>query len=202
MIERRARPRGRARVFVQAPRRIPALVIILSFLVCAVPVCAQQPKPSEAEIEAVYVFKFSQFITWPGGARAAPTFDICILGDNPLGPFLDRTVRGEKVNGKAVIDRHIARPQDTQGCSILYIGRSENYRLRQVLAAVRDSPLLTVSDIPEFSDKGGMIEFVLQGGRVRFEVNLAPAEQAGLSMSSELLKVAVAVKSAGGQGSQ
>ncbi|HZP24777.1 MAG TPA: YfiR family protein [Terriglobales bacterium] len=187
---------------MRVPRRVSPLFFVLSLLVCAASVSAQQPKASEAEVEAVYIFKFSQFITWPGNARSAPTFDICILGDDPLGPFLDRTVRGERVNGKAVVDRHLARPQDAQGCSILYISRSENYRLRQVLATVRELPLLTVSDIPEFSSKGGMIEFVLQSGRVRFQVNLTPAEQAGLSMSSELLKVAVAVKSGGGQGSQ
>jgi hypothetical protein len=175
-----------------------ALIIALLFA-CTAP--AQQPKASEAEIEAVYVFKFSQFITWPRTTQSEPSFDICILGDDPLGPFLDRTIRGEKISGKPVIDRRIARPQDAQDCAIVYLSRSEAFRLRQDLMELRVFPVLTVSDIPQFADKGGMIEFVLQSGRVRFLVNLTPAEQAGLSFSSELLKVAVDVKGAGAQGS-
>jgi len=171
----------------------PLLSLILVFLL-ALNLTAQAPKPSESEIEAVYVFKFSQFINWPSGAQSKASFDICILGDDPFGPFLDRTIHGESINGKPVTERHLPRPQDAQGCSILYISRSEAFRLKQDLAAVRGWPLLTVSDIPNFADQGGTIAFVLQSGRVRFEVNLTPASQAGLSFSSELLKVAVAVK--------
>jgi len=177
-----------------------ALFSLVAVLFFARGLAAQPPKPSESEIEAVYVFKFSQFINWPSAAQARTSFDICILGDDPLGPFLDRTIRGESVNGKPVSERHITRPLEAQGCSILYISRSETFRLNQDLAAVRDWPLLTVSDIPNFADKGGMIEFVLHSGRVRFAVNLLPASHAGLGLSSELLKVAVAVKGADTQG--
>ena len=174
-----------------------ALVILL---LVGVGLSAQQPKASESEIEAIYVFKFSQFITWPANARTKASFDICVLGDDPVGPNLDRTIHGETVDGRIVVDRHITRPQDAQGCSILYISRSEAFRLRQILADLREWPVLTVSDMTDFVDKGGMIQFVLQNGRVRFEVNLAPATQAGLSFSSELLKVAVDVKGATAQG--
>ena len=181
-------------------RSVFALVPLVGLFFSAGGLIAQQPKASESDVEAVYVFKFSQFITWPGNARAKSSFDICILGDDSFGPFLDKTVRGETVNGKNVVDRHIMRPQEAQSCSILYISRSEAYRLRQILDTVREWPVLTISDVPDFADNGGMIQFVLQNGRVRFEVNLAPATQAGLTLSSELLKVAVEVKGAGAQG--
>jgi uncharacterized protein len=62
------------------------------------------------------------------------------------------------------------------------------------LAAVAKSAVLTVSDFPEFLKRGGMIQFVLEGNRVRFEVNLSAAKNAGLTLSSELLKVAAAVR--------
>ncbi len=176
------------------------LTLWLALLSLSAAAPAQQPKAPEAEIEAVYVFKFSQFITWPRSAQSKPSFDICILGEDPFGPFLDKTIRGETVNGKPVVDRHILRPQDAGGCAIVYISRSEASRLRQDLLALHDWPVLTVSDIPDFADKGGMIAFVLQSGRVRFQMDLTPAEQAGLMFSSELLRVAVEVKGAAEQG--
>src|SRR5271166_3343893 len=98
---------------LRSQRFVFALVILL--LLVGIGLSAQQPKASEPEIEAVYVFKFSQFTTWPGNARTKPSFDICVLGDDPVGPYLDRTIHGEMVDGKMVVDRHIARSRDAQG---------------------------------------------------------------------------------------
>ena len=66
------------------------------------------------------------------------------------------------------------------------------------ISALRDAPVLTVSDAPRFSQREGMIEFVKDGERIRFEVNLVAAERAGLTLSSDLLKVATYVRRAGG----
>jgi len=198
MLDGRSTTRAISRTLLCSRRCLVALAI----LILANALTAQQPRASEAEVEAVYVFKFSQFITWPHNAPATTTFNICVLGDDPLGSYLDKTIRGEKIGGEPVVERHIARPQDAQGCAVLYISRSEAYRLRPILMTVHDWPVLTVSDIPDFADKGGMIEFVLQSGRVRFAVNLTPAAEAGLSFSSELLKVAVTVTGAAAPGSR
>jgi hypothetical protein len=151
-------------------------------------------KPSEYDVEAAYLFNFSKFITWPAdrGPHGGSIL-ICVLGDDPFGPILDKTVTGEKVDGKTVVDRRITRFEEATGCSILYISTSEASRLNRVLLAVKDAPVLTVSDLPDFLDRGGMIQFVLRDNRVRFAVNLGPTQHDGLTLSSELLKVAVSV---------
>jgi hypothetical protein len=74
------------------------------------------------------------------------------------------------------------------------VGVSEQGRVRAILEVIQKLPILTVSDMPHFVARGGMIEFVAQPSNVRFEVNRAAAERAGLSLSSELLKLAVKVK--------
>ncbi len=79
-------------------------------------------------------------------------------------------------------------------CRVLYISSSEETRLREVLAGLDKAAVLTVSDIPQFAQRGGMIQFVQESNKIRFEVNLASAEDAGLTLSSELLKVAVLVR--------
>jgi hypothetical protein len=71
---------------------------------------------------------------------------------------------------------------------------TEQSRLGQILAVLHKEAVLTVSDMPKFSLRGGMIQFVQEGKKVRFEVNLSAVQQAGLSLSSELLKVATAVR--------
>jgi hypothetical protein len=87
-----------------------------------------------------------------------------------------------------------SRPQDAVIYRILFISLSEDGQLKDVLTALDKTSVLTVSDIPDFSQRGGMIEFVLVGTRIRFEVNLTTTQHAGLTVSSELLKVAITVR--------
>jgi hypothetical protein len=166
-------------------------------MVCAVmPVRAQQGRPSEYDVKAAYLYNFGKFVQWParGNGGGGDSFVVCILGQDPFGPVLDATMQGEKVEGKKVVASRIARPQEAKDCRIVFISASEGGRLKPVLTALDRMGVLTVSDIPQFSRRGGMIEFVLDSNRVRFEVDLQAVSDAGLSISSELLKVAAAVR--------
>jgi hypothetical protein len=77
---------------------------------------------------------------------------------------------------------------------MLFISSSEANRLNKIIDALDNSAVLTVSDIPQFSQRRGMIQFVLEENRIRFEVNLTATQRAGLTLSSELLKVATVVR--------
>jgi hypothetical protein len=122
------------------------------------------------------------------------TFAICVLGQDPFGPALDGILSEETVAGKKAVARRIPTPQDALNCRVLFISLSENSHLKQILAALHDASVLTVSDLPQFTQRGGMVQFIPEGNRIRFEVNLATAEHAGLTLSSELLKVAMNVR--------
>ena len=154
---------------------------------------AQPSRPSEYQVEAAYLYNFSRFVEWPAqitSERSMP-FAICVLGKDPFGAVLDVTLSGA---GNSLIAKRLSKPQDALGCRILFVGASEQDHLKEIITALGKASVLTVSDIPRFSERGGMIEFVLQGDKVRFEVNLTNATDAGLTVSSDLLKVAVAVR--------
>jgi hypothetical protein len=154
---------------------------------------AQAPKANEFQLKAAYLFNFGRFVQWPDPG-ATETFEICVLGSDPFGSALDTTLAGGTIAGKNVTAKRIARPQDVNSCRVLYISSSEEGRLKEDLQALDKVRVLTVSDIPRFSDRGGMIGFVSEGDRIRFDVNLDSAAGAGLTLSSELLKVATNVK--------
>ena len=149
---------------------------------------------SEYQVKAAYLYNFGKFVEWPPGALAGTQVSICVLGQDPFGPALDAALAGERIQGKSVMPRRITKAQEATGCEILYISSSEERRLSDILHTVDHIAILTVSDIPRFALRGGMIQFVLQGKRVRFEVNLTSAQDAGLTLSSELLKVAAEVR--------
>jgi len=157
---------------------------------------AQQPKPSEYQVKAAYLYNFGRFVKWPAGIAAVKgdSFAVCVLGQDPFGSTLDSTLAGEALDGKPVVIRRIAKPQDAVDCRILFVSSTEEHHLKEILAAIDQAGVLTVSDIPGFSRRGGIIQFVAEGERVRFEINLASAESARLVLSSELLKVAAAVR--------
>ena len=156
----------------------------------------QHAKPTEYEVKATYLYSFSKFVDWPVRANQSQgdTFAICVLGQDPFGPALDGILSEETVAGKKAVARRIPTPQDALNCRVLFISLSENSHLKQILAALHDASVLTVSDLPQFTQRGGMVQFIPEGNRIRFEVNLATAEHAGLTLSSELLKVATNVR--------
>jgi hypothetical protein len=163
---------------------------------CALTLHVQAQSPTtEYQVKAAYLLNFGKFVTWPAAPVPArlDAFSICILGEDPFGAVLDSTVRGEKIDGRPVIVRRIRSPREVNACSILYISRSEQGQFRKIASSLDRSGVLSVSDSPDFINQGGAIQFTLTGNRVRFEVNLDAAQDAGLALSSELLKVASSV---------
>jgi len=149
----------------------------------------------EYQVKAVFLFNFAQFVDWPPPQppevpdSAAPLV-IGILGEDPFGGFLDATVRGERLGARPFVLRRYQKVDDVEACDILYISRSEAKRMQAILARLKERPILTVSDVDRFAERGGMIRLVTDRGRIRLEVNLEAAQGARLTISSKLLRVA------------
>lgn len=153
---------------------------------------AQTAAPTQDEVEAAYLYNFAKFVTWPATTRS-DVLNVCVLGKDPFGATLDQIVAGETIDGRHLAVRRLNDDQSVQSCAILFIGESESSHLDRDLSAVAQLPILTVSDIPGFMEDGGTIQFVLLEDRVRFEVNLNAARKCGITLSSQLLKVATKV---------
>jgi hypothetical protein len=163
----------------------------------AIPVLrAQNPRPTDYQVKATYLYNFGRFIEWPGKVAAAQgsSFTVCVLGQDPFGPSLDATLAGETIGGKTVVAKRISSAEESGDCQILFLSLTDDSRLNKIIADLDKKAVLTVSDMSQFVKRGGMIQFVLEGKKVRFEVNLTATQHAGLTLSSELLKVATAVK--------
>jgi hypothetical protein len=147
---------------------------------------------SEYQVKAVFVFNFSRFVEWPAQAFKSPNqpFSICILGDDPFGAKLDETVRGEEINQHPLQVRRLRQVLDADECQILYIDRSESSELREILSALDHRSTLTVSELKDAAERGGMIQFLTENNRIRLRINVESARAAGLTISSKLLRPA------------
>lgn len=168
--------------------RAALLACLLMFLL---PGVHGQPASREYDLKAVFLYNFAIFVEWPASALPAPEapFVIGILGEDPFGSALDEVVAGERVKGRPLTVRRCRSLEEATGCHILFISASERERLDEVLAAVRNRPILTVGDMPRFVESGGVIGFTT-AQRLQLHVNASAARAAQLTISSKLLRVA------------
>ncbi len=172
------------------------LHILLALLVIGVmDAGAQEDKPSEYQVKAVFLYNFANFVQWPDDAFEDSTgpLVIGILGDNPFGTSLADVVVGEHANGHPIEVRHWESLDDLGTCHILYCSEKDRRRLPEILDHVEALNVLTVGETPDFADQGGVIGFVIEKNRIRFEINISAANRVGLEVSSKLQKVATRV---------
>jgi hypothetical protein len=166
---------------------------------CALLLTAQTPVSREYQIKAAFIFNFSQFVSWPGDAfpsRETPLV-IGVLGRNPFGSYLEETVSGENVSGHPVVVQHYSSTEEIGNCHILFIGYPDLKKAGQAIVALKDRSILTVSDLPGFLSRGGMIRLFTKNNNIRFEINPEPAKAAGLSLSAKLLQLATIYNASG-----
>jgi hypothetical protein len=148
----------------------------------------------EYQVKAAFLLNFTKFIVWPASAfddRGSP-LRICVLGDDPFGGSLRQIVEGEIVNRRKLVTERIRRPPQPRFCQVLFISRDEELALGDVPDV--GPGVLTVGESDRFLRHGGMIAFTVVDRRVRFDIDRAAAERAGLQISSRLLSVARSVK--------
>jgi len=170
------------------------LILAALFLGAPLPCRAEVGQLSENQLKAAYLFNFAKFVEWPASAFAGAGAPL-VIGFIGKGPYAEAhdALTGRIAKGRKVQVRQFSRVEEVAGCHILFIATSERGRLKEILRALPATGVLTVSDIGHFCNSGGMIALVNRGERVQFEVHIGNAERAGLKLSSQMLKLALAV---------
>jgi hypothetical protein len=168
-------------------------IIVLSFsLVFAIGFkCHAQP--TEYQIKAAFIYNFARFVDWPTQAFADETspMTVGVLGENVFGDNLQQAISGKTIKGHALQFRQFDSVTDATNCQVLFISSSEKSHLSKILARLRGTSVLTVSETDDFIGDGGMINLEIVDQKVRFEINNDAAKKAGLTISSKLLSLAV-----------
>jgi hypothetical protein len=148
----------------------------------------------DVAVKAAFLYNFAKFTEWPALAAGAPVL-FCVVGDDRIADALAETVRGQNISGHAL---DVSRPRDIATwhvCHLLFIADEETRRSAGGLSRTKALAVLTVSDAKGFSQADGIIELYVEGGRIRFAINVDAAERSGLYISSRLLGLAKIVRS-------
>ena len=143
---------------------------------------------AENKFKMALIFNFARYSEWPE-STSQQVMHFCVLGDKALLAELEK-LSGRKIKQR-VIEVHEVGAEGSMGdCELLVLGGKDRKRIALALAAVKNEPTLTVGELPDFIDGGGMINLYRENGRVRFEINPYEAQRSGLLISARLLQLA------------
>ncbi len=156
---------------------------------------AEQNTAKEYQIKAAFLYNFGKFVEWPAEhqARLGEAFVIGVFGEDPFGSDIDTLLAEKSIKEKKILIKRFRTLEELEPCHILFISPKEAKKLADIIKRLGDENVLTVSDTVEFMANGGMVNFVMEDNRVRFEINKLATDKAKLKLSSQLLKLARSV---------
>lgn len=166
-------------------RELPRVLVAVALLL-STPALAQ---PTDTAVKAAFLPRFARYVSWPPAAmpKGSGPYLLCVVGNDPFGAMLDDAARSQLIDGRRIEVRRMNSLAAVDSCQIAFLGSS------QFTGQIGSRPVLTVTD-SENSNQRGIIHFVVVGGRVRFFIDQARANQRGITISSRLLALAVGVK--------
>ena len=152
-----------------------------------------QEQPSEYQVKAAFLYNFAKFVEWPAEVFADTNSPIVlgILGKNVFGNELEKTIRDRRVNNRLFQFKNFTSATEATNCQILFISPSEKDNFAKIINTLKNTSVLTVSEADGFIKAGGVINFVFENDKIRFQINDEAAKKARLKISSKLLSLAV-----------
>ena len=147
--------------------------------------------PSAGQVKAAMVYSIAKFVDWPADtfADANAPFTICVMGKGPLVAGIE-SLKGQNVKNRKVLIRQVTKTEEAEGCQILLIGDSARRQVPEMMNRLGKQSTMTISDLPNFAENGGVVGFVEDEGKVRFEINLGAAQHSRIHISAQLLRLA------------
>jgi hypothetical protein len=184
-----AGPAGRPRAALRWLARTLCVAWLFGSVVAGV---AQDSVSREYQIKAAYLYNFAKFVEWPAQSftNSDAPLVIGIFGQNPFGDELMVIAKDHKINGRNIVIKQVNTVADACGVHMLFFGATEDNHILETLGSLEKKCLLTVGESEKFRASGGIINFVIEDNKVRFEINAATAEHHELKISAQLLKLA------------
>lgn len=182
----------RQRALVSVRRWLFAGIGVLALILAGGLTSAPAQSLEEHDVKAAFVLKVLNFVQWPSETSGSDLI-IGFIGADATSDALQRQVSGQSINGRRVVVRRLGLDGDLKACQVIFVGASEGKGTSTVLGRLRGTSVLTVGESAGFGQHGGIINLLLNDGRIRFEVNPHAAQQAHLQISSRLLSLATIV---------
>lgn len=181
---------------------------VITYAVCAHGVAEEGVTPLyEQKIKAGLVYNLIKYTEWPKltstsssqakGIENSNVLKICLFGEDPFDGYLT-PLQGRTAQQAIITIAHVASISEATSCNAIIIHRSQQHQLHALLEFLRGKNILTISDIENFAERGGMVELTRQKEKIALHINKKSVDRAALAIDGRMLKLATIVTSEGG----
>ncbi len=150
---------------------------------------------STAQIDkykAAFLYRFCLMVKWPSNMESGD-FKIGIMGNSPVKKELETFAQTRKINGRKIVIVNVQGPDAIGKCNIIFVSNSSKNSIAALSAAAANKGTMILTESPGFANKGAAINFLVSGGKLKFELSEKSMESAGLRASRELMGLAILV---------
>jgi hypothetical protein len=169
------------------------ILILICLMICAFTAPRQKNQAKEYNLKAAFIYNFTKYIEWKESGEQNE-FIIGVIGSSPISDPLAELVKSETVDNKKITIKRFNKPADITFCHILFISQNSSIPLDDILAKTTGKGILIISEQDGYAEQGTGINFVIVNRKLKFEANVKAINAAGLTASSQLLKLAIIIK--------
>ncbi len=186
-----------AQVGARLVRGVALLMVSCGLIVGTPPlVHAQGEENTQYRIKLAFLYQFAQFVEWPPDAfqSANAPLVVCIAGEDPFDSDLELDFRSRTIDKHPMVIRTVKRGTSLRACHLVFVTAPEYKHMASIIDSLKGSQVLTIGETKGFAERGGIINFTIEGNKLHFEINLDAARQTTLRISSKVLALARIVR--------
>ena len=163
----------------------------LIFTPCAAQADENAGGAFEQKIKAGLVYNFLKYTVWPQMENTPDRgkLNVCLFGGDPFDGYLS-PLEGRTAQQELIVILKLKHIEQTEVCSLIFVHKSQVGRVPDLLAFLKGKPALTVSDIPDFAQEGGMVEMAKEDEKINLYINKGAVDHAGLDIQKRMLRLA------------
>jgi len=177
--------------------RVVALLVAVLSMVITQSAPAQTKAAGENELKAAFVAKLPLFVSWPDSSFESATSPVVVglFGRNSFGPYLQAALKDKVAGGRPVKVKICDSLEEAAACQIVFIAESDKATVETILKSLTKHAILTVSDEPDFAERGGILGLAESDRKIRLEVNIDAIQRSALRVDPQLLRISKVVGS-------
>jgi YfiR/HmsC-like len=166
-------------------------LLALAFVICHLPTQAQDQKDNY-KMYADLLYHFTKNIEWPTDKQQG-VFVIGVYGEEALLEATQNMMKNRVVNGQKIVVKQMNSKEDLSQCHIVFVERTFSHKFSQVQSQMKSGNILLITEGNNLAKKGASINFVVKDEKLKFEMNKAVIDGAGLKVSSDLVRLSILV---------
>ena len=164
----------------------------LILIICLCIIVLHSANAQNEKFKALFLYNFTKYIEWPAKLRQGD-FVIGVLGNPTLAIELQTIAGKQKVGSQNIVIKNFNSADDLDNCHVLYLGHSKSNLISNILTKLNGKNTLLITDKEGMALQGAGINYIMDGDRLKYEVNRPNIEKKGLVVSNALLALGVAV---------